>query len=291
MLKIGIVATVMLALGVAAAIWAMDPGQSEAQSFSSPNIDVDDQETTRTSITLDVENPNSVSALGDCQSRRTGFSGLWSEKSPEPTISAGGTVSIVFTGLTENQSYDFRCRLKTTTFPIQQSQYSGTVSATPRPGPCNGAMSGATSVAVGSTATVNWAHGSGQGRPDTYAWNASNGISISGSSTGSSVTIRGDTAGNGSLSVTVTCTNTSQDTQTRSITVTSTACAGSVAANPATITAGSTSTARLTMATESTLRSVTWARSSNLSQNAILQGVITVKGESAGAGTVTANYT
>ena len=82
-------------------------------------------------------------------------------------------------------------------------------------GPCNGAMSGATGV----HATVSWSRRSGQGRPDTYTWTASGGVSISGSTSGSSVTIRGDTVGQGQVQVTVTCTNGSQDDQTRNITV------------------------------------------------------------------------
>ena len=83
--------------------------------------------------------------------------------------------------------------------------------------PCDGNITGATSVTEGNRITLSWSHTSGQGTASSYSWTV--GTGLSGSSTSSSITITGVTAGNRSVSVDVTCTNSGTASDSHSITV------------------------------------------------------------------------
>lgn len=102
--------TVFMSLLVMACGQSLTTGPAE-QGLQPPTVEVDDEETSRTSITINVGNPNGVQIIALCFYKRGGADISWNPlKNKSVIVSSHGTSSLEFDGLDDNTLYSFRCR-------------------------------------------------------------------------------------------------------------------------------------------------------------------------------------
>ena len=122
MLRVRIVATALVALAATVGLACLDEaGRSEAKTLSSPNLSVESQSITRTSVTLDIGNPNDQDMDGHCKVRLDRPFGPWDSATDGGVISANGSTTLTISGLEGSALYLFRCWLETKRHPFQRT--------------------------------------------------------------------------------------------------------------------------------------------------------------------------
>lgn len=172
---------------------------------------------------------NSTITLRWSRSQGSPSSYNWSESSARISISGSSTGSTVLIRGDSIGSGTISISVSCTNGGVATDTHMITVQTVATP--CAGSITGLTAVRVGSNITLTWSHTAGQGTPSTYSWSeSSTHLSIIGSSTGSTVSIRGVSGGTGTVSITVVCTNGGTATDSHEITVTTVAtpCSGSI---------------------------------------------------------------
>ena len=127
---------VICTLTVIVSLFVMGCGQSSDSRnlplpLDSPGLSVNDDIRRPDSVTLVIGNANAVDLGAQCQLKPdSSLSPLWHVLADKPAVPANDEISFRVGVLDENRGYRFRCRFATTTYPLEFSTYSETVTAT-----------------------------------------------------------------------------------------------------------------------------------------------------------------
>ena len=227
----------------------------------------------------------------------------WSESSTDISFDGSTTGStITVDGDVVTSSAVVRITVTCTNGGIASDSYTIAVVSEVVENPCEGSISGPTTVAVGRTITLEWKHTSGKGTPRIYIWATTNEdgslpadhISISGDSRSRTVVISGDSVGGGQVAIGVACTNGTVVVLTYDITVTALPipkCDPTIS-GPTTVLTGASITLTWSSIQGGSPSTYAWTRSNT---NVLISGTtlsrLTVTGSSAGTVTITLSVT